>query len=246
VRPRIIVTTSRRALGPPGTHPLRQRPARPEAWLGRAYLDAIAASGGLPLPLAPVDGLAEELAAWALDAADGVVISGGASDVPPSCYGQVARVANLDLDPERSAFELALARGCLARGLPVLGVCGGMQVLAVAAGGSLIQDIAIDLPGAGEHQQPTPPNQPWHPVLLEPGRVHAAHGARVEVNSTHHQAVADPGALRVTGRAPDRVIEAVEHPVHPWCVGVQWHPEALDAALGFGLYRALCRAAGAR
>ncbi|MFH1469419.1 MAG: gamma-glutamyl-gamma-aminobutyrate hydrolase family protein [Pseudomonadota bacterium] len=242
MRPRIVVTTSRRALGPAGASPLRQRPARPEVWLLEAYLDAIARSGGLPLPLAPVDGLAAELADWALTEADGVVISGGPVDLHPRSYGQEPRVSNLDLDPERSELELRLACGCLARGLPALGVCGGMQVLAVAAGGSLIQDIEAELPGAGEHQQPTPPSQPWHPVLLEPGRVQAVYGSRTEVNSTHHQAVAEPGALRITGRAPDGVVEAIEAPDHPWCVGVQWHPEALDAAL----YRALCRAAGAR
>ena len=99
----------------------------------------------------------------------------------------------------------------------------------MAAGGSLLQDIATQLPGALEHEQPTDPALPWHEVRLE-GRLAAAMGPRVAVNSTHHQAVEDPGALQIVGRAPDGVVEAVSLPGHPFALGVQWHPELLDPA----------------
>jgi putative glutamine amidotransferase len=242
VRPRIVVTTSRRVHGPAGVHPTRQRPPRPEVYLLRAYLDAVAAGGGLPLPVAPVEGLEEELADWVLAHADGVVVSGGSADLDPAHYGEAPRVPYPDLDPSRAALELRVARGCLERGLPILGVCGGMQALAVAAGGRLLQDIATDLSGALEHQQPTPPDRPWHEVAVTHGPLRDLLGARREVNSTHHQAVRDPGALRCVGWAPDGVVEAVDLPDHPWCVGVQWHPEALDGAL----YGPLCAAALSR
>ncbi len=208
----------------------------------RSYLEAIAAGGGLPLPLAPAHGLHLDLAAWALDNADGVVISGGPVDLLPYHYGQQARVPFDSTDEPRALLELALARGCMERGIPLLGVCGGLQVMAVAAGGSLVQDLDAEFPGAQEHQQLTSPSEPWHPVDLDPGLLRLAYGCdRIQVNSTHRQAVDDPGSLRVTGRAPDGVVEAAELPGHPWCVGVQWHPEAIGAAL----YPDLCAAARA-
>ena len=112
--------------------------------------------------------------------------------------------------------------------------------MAVAAGGTLWQDLHEDCPRAEEHQQLTPPSQTWHEVNLQEGATCAALGAvKVQVNSTHRQAVRDPGTLRITGRASDGVVEAAELPGHPFCVGVQWHPEAI----GGGLYPELCRAA---
>ena len=241
MRPRIVVTISRRPLGPPGTNPARARPGRPELVLGRAYLEAVARGGGLPILLAPQEGLEDELAAWAAEHADGVLISGATADIAPAFYGEAERVPVPERDDARARTELALARLCAERGIPVLGVCGGMQALVVAAGGSLIQDIATELPGALEHEQPTPPREPWHPVTLDGGRARAALGPTAQVNSTHHQAVLRPGPYRVTGWAPDGVVEAVELPGHPFCVGVQWHPEALDGAL----YPELCQAAAA-
>jgi putative glutamine amidotransferase len=229
-RPVIAITCSSRALGPGSAHPQRQRPPRPEAFLLRNYLQAVEGAGGLPVLLAPVEGLGEQLTSWALEHVQGVVISGGPVDLLPHHYGQQPRVPFPSVDEPRAALELALARGCIARGLPLLGVCGGLQVMAVAAGGSLVQDLGIEWPGAMEHQQLTPPSQTWHPVRLEPGRLRDALGAdEIEVNSTHRQAVDGAGSLRITARAPDGVVEAAELPDHPFCLGVQWHPEALDA-----------------
>lgn len=240
-RPVIAITCSSRALGPGSGNPVRQRPPRPEAFLLQNYLQAVASAGGLPVLVAPVEGLGEELASWALDHADGVVISGGPVDLLPHHYGQQARVPFPSIDEPRAALELALARGCMARGKPLLGICGGLQVMAVAAGGSLVQDLGIEWDGALEHQQPTPPSQPWHSVRLEPCTLRGAMGgAEIQVNSTHRQAVDQSGALRVTGRAPDGVVEAAELIGHPFCVGVQWHPEAIGGAI----YPELVQAAG--
>ncbi len=240
MRPVIVVTSSQRAAGPGSANPKRQRPPRPESFLLRSYLEAISAGGGLPVVLAPVEGMHDRLADWALGHADGVVISGGPVDLLPYHYGQQPRVPFDSVDEPRALLELALARGCMDRGVPLLGICGGLQVMAVASGGSLVQDLEIEWPGVSEHQQLTPPSEPWHPVALEPGLALDALGAaEVRVNSTHRQAVADPGQLRVTGRAPDGVIEAAELADHTWCVGVQWHPEAIGGAL----YPELCAAA---
>jgi putative glutamine amidotransferase len=228
VVPLIALTCDRRAAGPVPTASSRARPPRPEVFVSEALVEAIREAGGEPV-LLPPGGAA--LAGRIVLACAGVVISGGAFDVHPRHYGQ-AVAARLDrVDEDRTALELALARACLERGLPVLGVCGGMQALVVAAGGTLVQDIASAVPGALEHEQPTDPATPWHDVTLGPGALREAFGRDVvAVNSTHHQAVADPGPFAVAGRSSDGVVEAVELPGHPFAAGVQWHPEILDRA----------------
>jgi putative glutamine amidotransferase len=193
--------------------------------LQRAYADAVADAGGLPVLLPP---LANEAAAL-LDLCNGLVVTGGAFDVPPELYGEARRPACGPAKPERTAFELALTRLALARRLPLLGVCGGMQLLAVACGGTLWQDLAADL-GLGGHQQPEPKDQPGHPVTVTPGtRLAGLVGAGpLAVNSTHHQAVRDPGrGVVVSAVAPDGVVEALELPANGFALGVQWHPEAV-------------------
>ena len=230
--PRLLVTTDRRAAGahPAGPRPDalgRVRPARPEVVLKEAVVDAVRIAGGLPLLLPPGALPPGDLAAL-LAVVDGVVVTGGAFDIHPHHYGQRV-TARLDrVDEDRTGLELALCRICLEREVPLLGICGGMQALAVAAGGSLVQDIGAQVPGALEHEQPTDPALAWHPVAIE-GPLARELGGSIEVDSTHHQAVLDPGALRVVGRAPDGVIEAVLHPGHPFALGVQWHPELMDA-----------------
>jgi putative glutamine amidotransferase len=194
--------------------------------LRRNYAEAIAAAGGLPVAL-PHD---PALAVAFLDRIDALVVTGGAFDVDPALYGDGTRHATVSLKPDRTAGELALTRGALARDLPVLGICGGEQLLAVALGGTLIQHIPDTIPGALEHEQPNPRHQPGHPVSLVPGtRLAAIVGAAgMAVNSAHHQAVADPGPRAVVNAtAPDGVIEGVEDPAARFCLGVQWHPEFL-------------------
>ena len=181
------------------------------------------------LPPAPAD--TEEVVDWVMAHCQGLVITGGHFDIHPSLYGQEV-AARLDrVDAGRTNLELALARAAIQADLPTLGICGGMQALAVAGGGSLFQDIKTQVPGALEHEQSSDPATPWHPITIESGLLRKAYGCSIlRVNSTHHQAVDDPGCFQVTARAPDGVIEGIEHPSLRCCVGVQWHPEAIDPA----------------
>ncbi len=188
------------------------------------YAEAIVASGGLPVALPHDPGLADAY----LDGIDALVVTGGAFDVDPSLYGGGARHATVTLKEGRTQAELALVVGALDRDLPVLGICGGQQLLAVALGGTLIQHIPDSVADALEHEQTNPRHQPGHTVSLVPGtRLHQIVGAAtMQVNSAHHQAVAEPGpAAVVNAYADDRVIEGIEAPKYRFCLGVQWHPE---------------------
>lgn len=189
------------------------------------YARAVADAGGLPL-IAPYDAPVDAL----LAVAAGLVVTGGAFDIDPAAYGEARTEKCGPVKEERPRFERALLEAALARDLPVLGICGGMQLLAVVRGGTLHQDIAAEIPGAGPHEQRTPRHEPAHPIRVEPGSrlARAVGGARAAVNSTHHQAVKAQGrGLVVTARAEDGLIEAIEDPSARFCVGVQWHPELL-------------------
>ncbi|MFT8243874.1 gamma-glutamyl-gamma-aminobutyrate hydrolase family protein [Roseomonas sp. BN140053] len=189
------------------------------------YLSAVAEAGGLPVALPHLPELAESY----LDGLDGLVVTGGAFDVDPALYGSADRHPTVTLKGMRTEFELAILRGALARDLPVLGICGGEQLLAVALGGTLIQHIPDTVPDALPHEQPEPRTIPGHSVSVVPGTLLSrvvGGAATLAVNSSHHQAVetAGTGAV-VSGTAPDGVIEAIEHPGYRFCLGVQWHPE---------------------
>ncbi len=244
-RPVIAVTADRRALGPKPVS-TRVRPALPEVFVLAAILDAVRAAGGEPVLIPPNEAPEPAWLDWVLSSAQGLVITGGAIDLHPRHYGEEV-LGRLDgVDEGRAALELGLARGALARERPVLGVCGGMQALAVASGGRLWQDIHAQLADAREHEQPSDPAEPWHAVLLEAAAVPLFGAAELAVNSTHHQAVADPGRFVVVGRAPDGVAEVILHPSHPLALGVQWHPERLAPQPGVDVvapYRALVAAA---
>jgi putative glutamine amidotransferase len=212
--------------------------------LPRAYAEAVTAVGALPLPLTHQLGRAAEL----LDLCDGLVVTGGAFDIPPELYGEARRPACGPARPERTAFELALVRLALARDLPLLGVCGGMQLLAVARGGTLYQDLATDL-GLTGHEQPPPKDRPSHAVRVEAGsRLAGLVGASsLQVNSTHHQGVREPGAgVTVSARAEDGLVEAIELPDRRFALGVQWHPESAirHEPRHAALYAGLVAAAG--
>lgn len=211
--------------------------------LRQNYCDAVARAGGLPLPLPHEPDLAEAY----LDRIDGLVITGGAFDVDPGLFGAATRHATVTLKTRRTEFELALLRGALARDIPILGICGGQQLLNVALGGTLIQHIPDAVPGALAHEQTIPRDQPGHAVELVAGTKLAAIAGclRLDVNSSHHQAVerVAPGCV-VNARAPDGVVEGIEDPRRAFCLGVQWHPEftlsAADAALFTAFIKACC------
>ncbi len=221
-RPLIAVTMGRR-LSPSTTTPTRVRPSRMEVVSKEALVLALQSAGARVALIPPTTAPDADF----LDGFAGVLLAGGAFDIHPRHYGQAVS-GRLDApDEDRTHTELHLARACLARQLPVLGICGGLQALAVAAGGTLHQHIPDALPDALDHEQPTDPATPWHPVRLEAGQLRNLLGPTTDVNSTHHQAIDHPGSLRITGRAPDGVVEAAEGPGR-FCVGVQWHPELLD------------------
>jgi putative glutamine amidotransferase len=199
------------------------RPKRPQAYVGEAVIEAIRAAGGVPLLLPP----GEQNLKAALQGVGAVVITGGDFDIHPRHYGHEPHPQLGRVDDKRTLSELALGRTCLQKDIPVLGICGGMQALAVVAGGTLHQHI-------DGHTQTTDPAEGWH-ALRCTGVLEAALGSRPVVNSTHHQAVDNPGAMQVVGTAEDGHIEAIAEPNHPFCLGVQWHPELLQQARLFEL-----------
>lgn len=188
------------------------------------YLTSVSDAGALPLPLPHLPGQAETY----LDLIHGLVITGGAFDVPPAMYGDSGVHETVTLKENRTAFEWAVTRGAIARKMPVLGICGGEQLLNVVLGGTLIQHIPDSVKSDIAHEQPNPRSEAGHMVSVREGTLlHRITGQKeFAVNSAHHQAVATPGpGLIINSEAPDGVIEGIEYPAHPFCLGVQWHPE---------------------
>jgi putative glutamine amidotransferase len=188
------------------------------------YAGAVAKAGGLPvaLPHEP------EAVDHYLDIVAGLIITGGAFDVDPALFGAGERHATVTTKDKRTRFELAIVKGALARDKPILGICGGEQLLNVALGGTLIQHIPDEIPRALAHEQPNPRDEPGHDVEIVPGTMLARiTGAKhLAVNSAHHQAVKAIGAgVVVNARASDGVIEGIEDPKRRFCLGVEWHPE---------------------
>jgi putative glutamine amidotransferase len=213
--------------------------------LPRSYAEAVLAAGGLPIPVP----CASEPAAGAyLALCQGLVITGGAFDIPPERYGEARRASCGPQKPLRTSFEWALCEAAFAGRIPVLGVCGGMQLMNVVRGGTLHQDLGEDLGNHG-HEQPLPRDVPCHPVAVVPETLLArlAGGDPLDVNSSHHQAVREAGVgVLVSARALDGVVEALELPDLPFALGVQWHPERLHGrdARQLAIWRGLVQAAG--
>ena len=211
-----------------------------------AYVAAVTKAGGDPILLPHVD---PERAHAYLAILDGLVIAGGDFDIPPRYYGEEARLGLGKLLEERSAFEHRLLDLALQRDLPVLGVCGGMQLLNVVLGGTLHQDLT-ERPGTTVHVQPHDKRTPSHDVKVMAGSLlgRVTGAASIAVNSTHHQIINTVGkTLTASGIATDGVIEAIEGPQYRYALGVQWHPEVLSAPEHAAIYRGLveaCRAGG--
>ena len=199
------------------------------------YVRSVETAGGLPLVLAP--GRPED-ASDLLDHVSGLLLTGGA-DIDPALYGEAAHAKLGKVFRERDLFEVALCREALRRDLPLLAICRGQQVLNVASGGTLVQDIPSDIPGAVAHDPDVERWQSVHDVEILPRtRLREILGTeRVAVNSFHHQSVKQLGRdLAVSARSPDGVVEGIERPAEKsrFVVGVQWHPESFwDHPPGF-------------
>jgi putative glutamine amidotransferase len=206
------------------------------------YCAAVVRAGGLPVLLPHESDQAEAY----LDGLDGLVVTGGAFDVDPLHFGADTRHATVTTKDRRTAFELAVARAALARDLPLLGICGGQQLLNVVLGGTLIQHIPDEVEGALAHEQPNPRDEPGHAVAVAPGTLlHRICGAeRLGVNSAHHQAAKEVGpGVTVNAVAPDGVIEGIEFAARRFCLGVQWHPEYALSGADEAIFGALVEAA---
>jgi putative glutamine amidotransferase len=210
--------------------------------LNVVYCDAVAEAGGIPLVAPYSDD--PEVVQGMVAVAGGLLLTGGGYDVEPALYGAPPHPALGTTKPHRTRFELSLWELARARRLPTLGVCAGMQLLNVAWGGTLWQDLPDQVPSATEHRQPFDRRQPSHAVRLAPGSLLARLSGRTEldVNSNHHQAVRDLGpGLQASGWSRDGVVEAMELPGDHWVVGVQWHPEMLAATAADPCPRAVYR-----
>jgi putative glutamine amidotransferase len=194
----------------------------PSVSLPLGYVRAVNASGGRAV-LIPSDDAGADM----LDHLDGLLLTGG-SDLEPSWYGEAPH-ETVVTRPERDGAEMLLLKAALERDLPVLGVCRGLQVMAVAYGGRLHQHLPESL-GSDRHRPAGEPRYGEHALRVEAGTLsHKVLGDELIVNSFHHQGIADPGALRATGWCPDDgLVEVAEDPGHRFVLGVQWHPEDTD------------------
>ena len=198
------------------------------ALLPRSYIDAVQRAGALAL-LLPPDERAVEDPEQTLDLLDGLLLAGGA-DIDPGAYGQEPHAETVDTMPERDAFEIALTRAAIERDMPVLGICRGMQLINVARGGTLLQNLP-DLYGHHEHRRVLGSfDGADHDVLLTSGSLAALAAGEVAhaTKSHHHQGVDRLGeGLLVSGLSTlDELPEAIELPDRRFVLGVQWHPEA--------------------
>jgi putative glutamine amidotransferase len=191
------------------------------------YEESVRRAGGEPVILDPTGNRPAEV----VRTFDGVLLAGG-GDVLPSIYGETAHPAFDAAEPGRDEYEIELVRLALDADLPLFAICRGIQVLNVARGGTLIQDIPSEVTHAEPHDVREPRVAIAHPVWVTSGSLlerlmrERVDDESVPVNSRHHQAIKQLGSgLVVSGTAPDGVVEAVEDPAKRFCLGVQWHPE---------------------
>ena len=215
MKPRIAITLELSAKG-----------ERRLNFLDLAYAECVERAGGLPLyfPSLPSPEFVDEAVAMI----DGLVLTGGA-DIHPSYYGEEISAPIILSPNQRTDFDLHLFQASLKAGKPILAICHGMQIMNVAPGGALFQDIPSQAPGSLSHRGEKDSVPARHKVTVEAGSRLAgimAGMVEFEVSSTHHQAVKTLGKnLQISARAPDGIVEGIEHPDHPKVIGIQWHPE---------------------
>lgn len=205
------------------------------------YSQIVVNSGGIPVFLSH-DSPSNDT----LSVIDGLVISGGDFDIPPKLYGQETLSGTVREGRERALYELELTKRALDRDIPFLGVCNGIQVLNVALGGDLIQDVSELMKGSISHKQPSPKNKPYHSISIENNtKLYAIAEGQADwmVTSTHHQALGKLGrGLIPSAFAPDGIIEAVELEGYRFVLGAQWHPEYGSTKLDQNIFSAFVAA----
>jgi len=188
------------------------------------YCSSISNFGGIPIPLVYDNKSINSI----LDIIDGLVITGGAFDIDPKYYLERKKYKNIFIKNERTEFEINICKKALKKDIPILGICGGQQLLNIVYGGSLIQDIKKDLSTVIDHEQKNPRNQVSHSVKLNLNTklYNIIKKKSIKVNSAHHQSIKTAGkGLIINAIAPDGVIEGIEDQSKNFCIGVQWHPE---------------------
>jgi putative glutamine amidotransferase len=200
----------------------------PTYFLRARYIRAIEELGGVPLvlPLHAVRATRRRL----LQQLDGLLLTGSGPDLPPSLYGERQRYPFSIVSERRMSFELDMVHLARQADLPLLGICGGMQAMNVACGGSLFQDIASQVSTAIQHRQQSRATNLSHTVAVTPGSLlrRVVRSVSMRVNSSHHQSVNTVApSLVVSALAPDGIVEAIESPANRFFLGIQWHPEFL-------------------
>jgi putative glutamine amidotransferase len=221
----------------------------PTYFLRGRYIRAIEELGGVPLilPLVADSHARRRL----LEQVDGLLFTGSGPDLSPALYGERQQFKFPIMSSRRSDFELELARLAVQAGLPTLGICGGMQTMNVALGGTLYQDIPSQVESALKHRQDPPATHVTHTVRVRTGTLlrRIVRRATVKVNSSHHQSVKDVApSLVASATSRDGLVEAIESPSHRFFLGIQWHPEFLFDRFADHrrLFQALLRAARRR
>jgi len=200
----------------------------PTYFLRARYLQAIQEAGGVPLVLPLVSGRTQQT--FLLQRLDGLLVTGSGSDLAPHLYGESQQYPFQQMSEERACLELGLSKLAFEHEVPTLGICGGMQSMNVALGGTLIQDITAQISSKIQHRQKRSAEHMAHLIQIEPKTLlrRIIKKSSIPVNSSHHQSVKSiPPSFHISAVAPDGVIEAIESSRHPFWLGVQWHPEFL-------------------
>tara|TARA_B100001989_G_scaffold142101_1_gene101047 strand:+ start:5621 stop:6343 length:723 start_codon:yes stop_codon:yes gene_type:complete len=205
------------------------------------YCSSISQYGGIPIPLVYDNKSINSI----LDIIDGLVITGGAFDIDPKYYSERKKYKNIFIKNERTEFEINICNKALKKNIPVLGICGGQQLINIVYGGSLVQDIKKDLTTNIEHEQKNPRNQVSHTVKLNlSSKLYKIIKKKsIMVNSAHHQSIKTAGkGLIVNAIAPDGIIEGIEDQSKDFCIGVQWHPEFMIKQSDNKLFKSFIKA----